>query len=219
MAAWVGLRYPSLSVDLGTDSGVRVTKNAPQPVAHSLAGGLLIATPNVRDPFFARSVVLLIDHDGDGAYGVVLNRRADAKLGDLLERLELATPRHLAQSPVWWGGPVQPEAGIVVYLDEPALPRYEPSVDVAGELRVSWSMDLLRDVGEGAGPSVFALYLGSAGWGPAQLEKELEEGAWIPTDLNARLLFRDTPDAVWQDALAAIGAAPSTIAMGDAARA
>ncbi len=185
----------------------------------TLSARLLIATPNVRDPFFARTVILLIDHDHEGAYGVVLNRRADPPLGDLLRRLELDNPRHLQRAPVWWGGPVQPEAGIVVYLHEDGLPAYEPAVEVTPELRVSWSMDLLRDVSKNLGPSVFALYLGSAGWGPGQLERELGEGAWIPVELSHRLLFRDNGESTWADALADIGAAPSTIPMGDAARA
>lgn len=193
----------------------------PQPPAarESLAAGLLIATPMIRDPHFARTVVLLLDHDGDGAFGVVLNRRAEPTLGTLLPRLELPVPRHLQKNPVWWGGPVQQEAGAVVYLDDPALPRYDPALALTDDLRVSWSMDLLRDVADGRGPAVFSLYLGSAGWGPGQLERELAEGAWIPIDLNHRLLFRDSPDTIWHDALTAIGAAPSTIAMGDAAQA
>jgi putative transcriptional regulator len=182
-----------------------------------LAPGLLIATPTVRDPFFAETVILLIDHDDDGAYGVVLNRRADPKLGDLLQRLDLPAPTPTKVSSVWWGGPVQPEAGMVLFLDEPGLSEYEPSLIVAPGLRASWSMELLRDIAFGRGPTIYAFYLGRAGWGEGQLEEELNSGAWIPADLNRTLLFREHDDGLWRDALRDIGAQPAAIPMGDAA--
>jgi putative transcriptional regulator len=182
-----------------------------------LVPGLLIATPTVRDPFFAETVILLIDHDSDGAYGVVLNRRADPKLADLLGRLELPAPGRTKAASVWWGGPVQPEAGMVLFLDEPGLQEYEPSLIVAQGLRVSWSMELLHDIAFERGPTVYAFYLGRAGWGQGQLEEELNGGAWIPADLNHALLFREEDDALWRDALAEIGAQPSAIPIGDAA--
>ncbi len=187
--------------------------------ADELAPGLLIATPTVRDPFFARTVILLVDHDEDGSFGVVLNRRADPTLGDLLERLELPSPTSTKTAAVWWGGPVQPEAGMVLYLEEPELERYEPSMPVAQGLRASWSMDLLRDIAHGRGPTVYALYLGRAGWGPGQLEDELQQGAWIPADLQRSLLFAEEDGELWRDALREIGVDPAAIALGDAAQA
>lgn len=187
--------------------------------ADALAPGMLIATPTVRDPFFARTVILLVDHDEDGSFGVVLNRRADPSLGDLLDRLELPSPRSTQQAAVWWGGPVQPEAGMVLYLEEPELDRYEPSMPVAQGLRASWSMELLRDIAHGKGPTIYALYLGRAGWGPGQLEDELQQGAWLPADLERSLLFSDGDAELWRAALEKIGVEPAAIALGEAAEA
>ena len=225
MVRWERLRYRVAGRRTRSREGADVSKRSATEGRPSktrtdeLAPGLLIATPTVRDPFFARTVILLVDHDEEGSFGVVLNRRADPSLGDLLERLELPSPTSTKTAAVWWGGPVQPEAGMVLYLEEPELGGYEPSMPVAQGLRASWSMDLLRDIAHGRGPTVYALYLGRAGWGPGQLEDELQQGAWIPADLQRSLLFAEDDGELWREALREIGVDPAAIALGDAAQA
>jgi putative transcriptional regulator len=107
---------------------------------------------------------------------------------------------------------VQPQAGLVLYLIEPGMADYEPQSDVVPGLRVSSSMDLLRDIAKGKGPRTFALFLGRASWAPGQLEQELAQGVWLPTATDTALLFRDDAEGIWRQALESIGADPAIVA-------
>ncbi|MCO4764415.1 MAG: YqgE/AlgH family protein [Myxococcales bacterium] len=184
-----------------------------------LAPGMLIAVPSLVDPFFAKTVILLVDNDTEGSYGVVLNRLAPVDMGTLLGGAGLSAPVGLREDPVWWGGPVQPEAGMVLYLEEDDLPAYEPFLTIAPGLRVSWSMELLQDISSGAGPSIYSLFLGRASWSPGQLEGELQEGSWLPVDLDRGLLFGRTGDESWDKALQRLGVHPQDITSGSPAQA
>lgn len=188
-------------------------------VTGSLAPGLLIAVPGMDDPFFAHSVVLLVEHDQEGAFGVILNRKAPVDLPTLLSGAGLESTAVKDERAVWWGGPVQPESGMVLYFDEPDLAAYEPCHQVSPGLSCSWSMELLQDISEGRGPSVYALFLGRSAWGPGQLESELETGAWLPADAEPSLLFTEDETERWVLALGAIGAAPGTVVPGTPAEA
>ncbi len=193
--------------------------NPQQGPTASLAPGVLIAVPGMEDPFFSRSVVLLVEHDDEGAFGVVLNRKAPVDLSTLLEGAGLENSAVEDEQAVWWGGPVQPESGMVLYIDEPQLGEYVPSHKVSPGLTASWSMELLQDIAAGKGPAVFALFLGRSSWGPGQLESELQTGAWLPADAEPSLLFTEEQLERWIRALKAIGAAPGTVVPGSPAQA
>lgn len=173
---------------------------------------LLIAMPTLTDPTFAHTVILIVETGPQGAYGVVITRPAPVDLGTLLDGAGI--PRTMAHPSrtVWLGGPVQPQSGLVLFVAEPDLPAYEPQADVMPGLRVSSSMDLLRDVAHGAGPRKFALFLGRASWTAGQLEAELAAGVWIPAEPDVALLFQDEQDGIWHQALRGIGADPAIIA-------
>ncbi len=164
---------------------------------------LLIAAPTLDDGFFAQSVVLLLEHGADGTGGIVLNRPAPLDLNTLLQAAGLGKGGHDTR-PVWIGGPVTPHAGLVLYRDEGGE-RYEHDIEVVPGLRLSASMGLLREVAEGQGPQHFGLFLGRAGWGPGQLEKEMAEGSWLTAEPDLDLLFARDADQVWNRALAGIG--------------
>ncbi len=181
-----------------------VAASPASPVAlEALAPTILIASPQLEDGFFAHAVILLVDRGEHGAGGMVLNRVAPVDLDALLLAGGLGQapggPR-----PVWIGGPVAPEAGLVLYLDEGG-PRYDHDLEVLPGLRMSASMAVLRDVAHGKGPKHFGLFLGRAGWGPGQLEHEIAEGAWLTCEPRLDLLFGTETDAVWRQALGAIG--------------
>ena len=180
---------------------------------------MLIAAPNMRDPFFRMTVVLLVEHSKEGAYGVVLNRKAPIDFRTLLEGAGLPSAGVPEDKPVWWGGPVQPESGMVLYELSDDLNEYEPSFAVNERLRVSWSMELLQDIANGHGPDVYALYLGRASWGAGQLDNEIAMGAWLPTDADAELLFTCETSERWKDALSNIGVRPACVAPGGPAQA
>ncbi len=168
-----------------------------------LAPSMLIAMPGMDDGFFSRSVILLVEHSSDGAGGVVLNRVAPLDLNTLLKSTGL-DEAPLGGHPVWVGGPVSPQAGLVLYFDEGG-DRYDHDVEVVPGLRLSASMNVLRDLAAGKGPKKFGLYLGRAGWGPGQLEGELASGAWLTTEPDLSLLFATDGDGVWRRALQSLG--------------
>lgn len=179
------------------------TAQQSSPAIDALAPTILIAAPVLEDGFFAHAVILLVDRGEHGAGGMVLNRVAPVDLDSLLQAGGLDHAPGGPQ-PVWIGGPVAPEAGLVLYLDEGG-PRYEHDLEVMPGLRLSASMAVLRDISHGKGPKKFGLFLGRAGWGPGQLEREIAEGAWLSCEPRLDLLFGTATDDVWHQALQAIG--------------
>lgn len=158
-----------------------------------LGGRLLVAMPVLDDPNFARTVVLLLDHDDDGALGVVLNRKSSVVLGDTL-----ASWVALAAEPrvVFGGGPVEPTA--VVALGRMVA---DAPVDAAVVDRVR-----LVDLEANAAPGIGELervrvFAGYAGWAPGQVEAEIAAGAWLAVDAEPGDVFTPTPEALWRDVL------------------
>jgi putative transcriptional regulator len=161
---------------------------------------LLIAMPGMDDGFFGKSVILLVEHGEEGTGGLVLNRVAPLELDVLLQAADLR-PAPDGPHPVWIGGPVSPQSGVVLYRDE-GRPRYDHDVEVLPGIRLSASMSILRDVSAGRGPRQFGLYLGRAGWGPGQLEQELASGTWLTAEPDTDLLFGIDGEQMWHRALA-----------------
>lgn len=162
----------------------------------SLRGKLLVASPALDDPNFARTVVLITEHGDDGAMGIVLNRPADAEVSDILPELaEIAV-----EEPIFVGGPVQPEALVVLgEFTDPGKAAWIVVADV-GLVSAATDIEELPDsVRRGR------VYAGFSGWGPGQLEAELEEEAWIVEPPIPPELFPDDPATLWADVLARKG--------------
>ena len=158
----------------------------------SLRGKLLVASPALGDPNFNRSVVLITEHGPDGAMGIVLNRPAEAEVVEVLPELaEIA-----AEEPVFVGGPVQPDS--LVVLGEFSDPDKAAWIVVADVGLVSASTDLDELPGAVRRGRVYA---GFSGWGPGQLESELEDEAWIVEPPLPLELFPEDPSALWSDVL------------------
>jgi putative transcriptional regulator len=184
------------------------TNNAQQSTL--LAPGLLIAVPGLHDPMFAHTVVLLVESGPWGAYGMVINRRAPIELGALLDSAGIPH-QNATQQTVWLGGPVQPQSGLVLYHPEPGLADYEPHAEVMPGVRMSSSMELLRDIALGRGPKQYALVLGRTSWAAGQLEAELSAGVWLPCEPDPALLFVPDGEVCWREALATMGADPAHV--------
>jgi len=158
----------------------------------SLKGHLLIAGPGLLDPNFRRTVVLVGEHSEEGALGVILNRASETTVEESLPEL---TPLVNGAEPVHVGGPVQPSA-IVVLADFTDPERADVLVlDSVGFLPAEVDPD---ELGELRRARVFAGY---AGWGPGQLDDELEEGSWIVEPARTEDVFTPEPDALWSDVL------------------
>jgi putative transcriptional regulator len=158
-------------------------------------GKLLVAMPILDDPAFARSVVLLIDHDEDGALGVVINRASDVPAGDAAENLiDLIS----APGVLFGGGPVEPDALVAIGHAQEGAARSETTF-VEG-LRL---VDLDQDpVLAGVELTQVRLFAGYAGWAPGQLEHELWHGAWAVVDSEPSDVFTPHPETLWRDVLA-----------------
>jgi putative transcriptional regulator len=173
-------------------------------VVPSLAGQLLVATPELDDPNFSRTIVYMVQHDDRGALGVVINRVLGAgPLGKLLEGLGIEEGSDSEdQIRVHYGGPVDLGRGVV--LHSPDYRQDDPLVvdDLAA---FSFSLDALRDIAQGDGPRHSLFALGYAGWAPDQLEGEIARGSWFTIAPDEALLFDDAIDTKWERALARRG--------------
>jgi len=175
----------------------------------TLASSLLVAMPQLQDPNFHRSVVLLIHHDGDGTFGVVVNRATDITAPALCATLEIEW-RGDPDREIYWGGPVQPHTGWVLFDGEmPALGSEEVS-HIACGISFAGSLEVLRRVASAPPPHVRVL-LGYAGWGPGQLENELAEGAWITAPVSNEVIFDVEPESMWEHVVRSLGIEPATL--------
>ena len=171
-----------------------------------LAGHLLIAMPNMPDPRFARSVIYLCAHGEDGAMGIVVNRLMDAiTFHELLEQLEIEAPGVVPGVRVHFGGPVEQARGFVLHSTDFVR---EGSLMIDDDVALTATVDILRAIAEGRGPKRRLFALGYAGWGPGQLDAELQANGWLSVPADPTLLFDEDLDTKWERALAKLGAHP-----------
>ncbi|HEV2336123.1 MAG TPA: YqgE/AlgH family protein, partial [Stellaceae bacterium] len=166
------------------------------PVADPPAGDLLIASAELQDPRFAHAVVLLLRHDNNGAFGIVINHPlgerplaavlSDADRGDGKDRENGKDSDVAGTIRVFLGGPVQTELGFVVHSAEYRRPE---TLIVSSDLAMTANPEVLRDIAEHRGPAKYLLALGYAGWGAGQLEGEIARGGWFTTPAEPDLVF------------------------------
>lgn len=172
-------------------------------LSDNLANQLLIALPALDDPRFARSVVLICQHDDDGAMGVVVNRASEYTLGEVLRQMQLDTDDEtLRNRVVLYGGPVHPERGFVLH---DGGGDWDSTLQISDELYLTTSRDILEAMASGQGPDNALVALGCAGWGAGQLEFELGENSWLTAPADRELLFATPLDQRWQAAAGRIG--------------
>ncbi|MGO9903991.1 MAG: YqgE/AlgH family protein [Solirubrobacteraceae bacterium] len=170
----------------------------------SVRGQLLIAGPTLADPNFWRTVVLVVDHNPEGALGLVLNRPSETKIGDAVPELrELIDP----DADVLVGGPVQKSA--VIVLAEFVDPS-EAALIAFGDIGVLGNV-LNRDLPE-SGIREARAFAGHAGWGPGQLDDELERGDWILEPARRSDAFSERPDSLWPAVLTRKGGSYALVA-------
>lgn len=143
----------------------------------NLTGHFLIAMPNLADPYFAKSVTFICSHSDEGAMGIVINRPTDMTYETLFDKVNIKLEdTSIAQNPVLFGGPVQPERGFV--LHEP-FGDWDSSIIINDKTALTTSKDILEAVAMGAGPKKLLFSLGYAGWTPNQLEQEIVQNSWL----------------------------------------
>ena len=178
-------------------------------MTNELAPGFLIAVPQLQDPNFHRSVVLLLEQGDEGALGVVINAESPLLLRDLCEDHSI----DYAGAPdkrVRTGGPVQPEQGLVLYGDEHQDPEGRAVIEGLHVSASRATLERLCNLTKGR----FHCFSGYAGWGPGQLEREIGEGSWIISPADPGLIFDRTAEDIWTGSLRAIGIDPAAIVPG-----
>ncbi len=149
----------------------------------------LIATPALREGFFARTVTYICEHGESGAMGIVINQPLEVELPEILEHLELDVATPPSDRVVLAGGPVQIDHGFVLHRGEN---RWESSMRVGRDVLLTTSRDILVAISRDEGPAQFLVALGYAGWEAGQLEEELTQDCWLTVPADNDLLF-DTP--------------------------
>ncbi|MCH9012859.1 MAG: YqgE/AlgH family protein [Proteobacteria bacterium] len=169
----------------------------------SLAGRLLVATEKMGDPRFQKTVIYMIEHNRDGAMGLVINVPMGAvPAAKLFNRLGLDGDGLEGEIEVYFGGPVDPERGFLLHSADVLL---EGSVRVDERVALTARPEMLLAIVRGDGPAQSVFTLGYTGWGPGQLESELARDDWfvIPADMS--LVFAPDPTKSWERAAARRG--------------
>ena len=170
-----------------------------------LSGKMLLAMPGIGDPRFERAVIALCVHDENGAVGIgVGHQRAGIGLRGLLGQLDI-DPGSAPDSPVLHGGPVEPGRGFVLHSDDWGG---QDTIAVTGLGALTGTLDVLKAIAEGRGPSRYLVALGYAGWGEGQLDEEMTRPGWFTAAGRQQILF-DTPTADrWEATFRAEGIDP-----------
>jgi len=181
-----------------------------------LAGQLLVAMPQMLDERFAKTVIYMCAHTEDGAMGLVVNKvMENIDFPDLLDQLGLSPSPAGDDIRVHFGGPVESGRGFVLHSSDYVQ---DATMVIDESIAMTATTDILRDIAEGDGPRNSLLALGYAGWGPGQLDSEIQANGWLSVPADATLIFGTDPNAIWQGALAKIGIDVSMLS-GDAGHA
>lgn len=174
----------------------------------SIAPTLLVSMPQLTDPNFAKTVVLLCEHGPEGAFGLVLNRPTETPAATAVQLSP--PPRVDSGVPLWVGGPVEPQRGWILLGEEP---EEAESVEIVDGLFLTSSQAVLRRLIE-TGESRSRILTGYAGWAPGQLDDELAASAWLTADVAADLIFDTPAGGMWEAAIRRLGADPALLQMG-----
>ena len=163
----------------------------------------IIAMPNLADPNFFHTVTYLCQHNEEGALGIVVNRSAEMKLGEIFKQMKIrVTSPCAAETLVFAGGPVQQDRGFVLHT---AGGGWDATMAVSESISLTTSRDVIEAIAVGKGPEQYLVALGYAGWGEGQLEQEILANAWLNTHYSKHVLF-DTPiNMRWRAAAGQIG--------------
>ncbi|MEO0816120.1 MAG: YqgE/AlgH family protein [Pseudomonadota bacterium] len=173
-------------------------------MAENLTGRLLIAMPSIGDSRFKRSVILVCAHSDEYAMGLVLNKPMDGLiLPDLLDQLDIESSIELPQRAVLDGGPVGNDRGFVLHSGDYQCDG--ATLDVGDDVCLTATRDVLHAIASEDAPRASTLALGYSGWGPGQLEMELQENAWLIGRPDPNILFGEDHDTKWTHALDLIG--------------
>jgi putative transcriptional regulator len=168
--------------------------------ATSLTGQLLIATPQLDGTLFGRTVILMAQHNRDGALGIIINRPiGEQPLASLLKAFGVDANGAAGSLRIFLGGPVNPDIGFVIHSADYHI---NDTLDIDGRVALSPAPDVLPDIAHGKGPRKSLVAFGYAGWGASQLDDEIKRGSWYSVPEDPALVFDDDRSKVWGEAMA-----------------
>lgn len=179
----------------------------------SLKGHLLLAMPQMNDPRFHRAVIFMGAHDLKGAMGMVINNPLPSPdFEDVLQQVGITSekplPASLGRMPVMAGGPVE---GMHGFLLHSADFRQKDTLQIDDMFGISGTIDSLRAIVNGYRPEKMIFTLGYAGWGPGQLEREMQDNVWLSVPANYEIVFLTRPEEMWEKAFSVLGINPSML--------
>ena len=187
-----------------------VAAPAPRIENQHLAGHLLVAMPSTPGPDFSQSVILVCAHTAEGAMGLVVNHPlVEPDFGALLRQLAIEPQPPARALRLVSGGPVDHDRGFVLHSRDWISTA---SVHVGPSLALTASLDILQAVAKGDGPAEALLALGYAGWGPGQLDQELQDNCWLIAPASMDILFDTADETKWGRALTGMGVNPALLA-------
>ncbi|MGB1198907.1 MAG: YqgE/AlgH family protein [Thalassotalea sp.] len=169
----------------------------------TLENHLLIAMPNLGDSLFNRTVTYICEHNDEGAMGLIINLPVNVTLNELLSQLD-ANKKSLPalEQMVLTGGPVSQDRGFVLHSPQSC---WNSSLALSDKVMITTSKDILMALGTEQSPSDFLVTLGYAGWGPGQLEQEIQENSWLTTPADSDIIFNTPVEQRWQKAAQQLG--------------
>jgi putative transcriptional regulator len=174
-----------------------------------LTGQFLLAMPGIGDPRFDHAVIAVCAHDSQGAIGIGIGATIDGLgLHDLLAQFEI-DPGESPDAPVYFGGPVDPRRGFVLHSTDWSG---QDTIEVAGRWALSGTIDILKALATGTGPSRWLVALGYAGWGEGQLDEEMTRHGWFNVPGDLEMLYDIDVEARWQRGFVSAGIDPALLA-------
>ncbi len=178
-------------------------KEGAHPDPQSLKGKLLVASPDMADPHFEKTVIIMVEHNEEGALGIVVNRvLGTGPAAEILEGLGIAANEATGELRLHLGGPVQPQVAFVVHSPDYADPE---SHAVTDRISVTSDAAILEAISHGKGPSKGLIAIGYSGWAPGQLESEMARDSWYVAPADEAIIFSEDTETAWQRALAISG--------------
>jgi len=170
----------------------------------SLQNHFLIAMPSLDDPYFSRSLTYICEHNDDGAMGIVVNQPSTMTLRELLEQTDKGAEvnKESGEQIILAGGPVSQERGFVLHSHHAG---WSSSLSLTSDVMVTTSKDILTAIGQKSGPQHSIIALGYAGWTAGQLDKEIQENAWLTVEADENILFNTPIHKRWQAAVKKLG--------------
>ena len=168
-----------------------------------LTNHFLIAMPSMDDPYFERTVTLVCQHNEEGALGIVVNRATDLYLKDIFDQLEIPlTDVPEIQMPVYFGGPVQTDRGLILH---DSGNDWAATIPIGKTMGLTMSRDVLEAISENRGPKHCMALLGFAGWESGQLESEMHNNLWLSVPADSSIIFNTPVSERWEKAAELVG--------------